>query len=356
MIRVLIVDDSVYVQESISGICSKDPEIKVIEVLSDPTIEVEKIKQLRPDVIVIGLEFSKMNCLAFIKNVMSTIPTPIIIVSSRTKMGSETAVKAIQLGAVAVVAKPLGTLNDELNRTQQNIIDAIKSAVDRKSRGTNIHTSQIKINDYQQRLQKPNGSTFSKPISNTDPMIVIGASTGGTVAVREILQKLPANFPSVFIILHMPPGFTKSFADGLNRDCTINVKEIEDQEIIRRGYAYIAPGAKHTTVIKGENNFYFALDDDPPINRFKPSIDKAFFSVAKIANHNTIGVILTGMGRDGAEGLKAMKDKGAYTLAQDEKTSVVYGMPKRAAEIGAVHEILPIDQIADAIIRKVEGK
>lgn len=353
MIKVLIIDDSALIRDLLRKIFSKDSEIQVVGTANDPISAIKKIRETKPDVITLDIEMPKMDGLTFLRKLMSVYPTPVVIISSRAQMGSDVAIKAIRLGAVSVVAKPTISISEGINRIHQNIINAVKDAAKVNMRNLREQARKTVMNERRKNENIRTSSTIHSPIQGSEQIVAIGASTGGTVAVRNILKKIPANFPSIFVILHMPAGFTKSFADGLDRDCMIRVKEIEDQELVRKGYAYIAPGAKHTTIKKGEYGYYFSLDDEPPVNRFKPSIDKAFFSVAETVGENAIGVILTGMGRDGAEGLKAMKENGAYTMAQDEKTSVIYGMPKRAAEIGAVHEILPIDKMADAIIKRV---
>lgn len=347
MIKVLVIDDSALVREMLVSILSEDPEIEVVGTATNPIAAIKKIKETKPDVITLDLEMPQMDGLTFLKKLMSVYPTPVVVISSRAKMGCKTTVEALKLGAISVVTKPSLGIGEGLLRMQKNIVNAIKEAakVDMQKKRERARENVLKE-------RKKNQERFQTKYGN-EPIIAIGASTGGTAAVRNILTKFPENFPSIFIILHMPPGFTKSYAEGLNRDCLIRVKEIEDKEVLQRGYAYVAPGAKHVTLEKGEDGYYFALDDSPPINRFKPSIDKAFFSVAKNVKSNAIGVILTGMGSDGAKGLKAMREQGAFTLAQDEETSVIYGMPKRALEIGAVEKVLPIHKIADAIMTQI---
>lgn len=354
MIKVLVIDDSALVRELLCSILATDREIEVVGTAADPIFAIKKIKETKPDVITLDLEMPRMDGLTFLRKLMAVYPTPVVVISTRAQMGSEMTLKALELGAVSVVAKPVVGISQGLKLMHKNIIQAVKQAA---KTNMSLLRKEARKNVLSERSKHPKVKSMGQAyeaIKSTDRLIAIGASTGGTVAVREILGRLPPNLPAIFIILHMPRGFTKSFAEGLNRDCAMVVKEIEDRELIRKGYAYVAPGGKHSTVKKGEKGYYFSLDEEPPVNRFIPSIDKAFFSVAQEVGNKAIGVILTGMGSDGALGLKEMKNKGAYTIAQDQATSVVYGMPKRAAEMGAVDEILPIGKIADAIIEQLK--
>jgi two-component system chemotaxis response regulator CheB len=347
-IKVLIIDDSALVRELLTKMLSKDEEIAVVGSTVDPIFAIKKMKEFKPDVITLDLEMPRMDGLTFLRKLMAVIPTPVIIISSRAEKGSDAVLKALELGAVDVVLKPAAALQSALVDLEEEILLKVKSAAkvnmcelrkQARKRVTSVNHSQPKM------LQVLQG------ISSTDKIIAIGASTGGTVAIRAILEQLPANLPGILIVLHMPPGFTKSYAEGLNAKCRLNVKEAVHGELFRTGFAYIAPGGRHMLLEKNkQKGYYIAIDDSVPVNRHRPSVDVLFSSVAKSARHNSIGIILTGMGNDGAKGLKEMYDQGAYTIAQDEKTSIVYGMPKQAISNGAVAKVLALQEIPQAII------
>jgi two-component system chemotaxis response regulator CheB len=351
-IKVLIIDDSALVRELLTRMLSKCSEIDVVGSTVDPIFAIKKMKELKPDVITLDLEMPRMDGLTFLRKLMAVIPTPVIIISSRAERGSDAALKALELGAVDVVLKPSTALQTALVSLEEEIIEKVKNAAkvnmvelrkQARKRVTSVSHSE------QKTLQVLRG------ISSTDKVITIGASTGGTVAIRTILEQLPANLPGILIVLHMPPGFTKSYAEGLNATCRMNVKEAVHGELYRTGFAYIAPGGKHMVLEKNEQKgYYITLDESPPVNRHRPSVDVIFSSVAKCAKHNSIGIILTGMGNDGSQGLKKMHDQGAYTIAQDEKTSIVHGMPKQAISIGAVEKVLPLLEIPKAIIKAIQ--
>lgn len=351
-VKVLIIDDSALVRELLTKILSKDCDIDVVGSTIDPIFAIKKLKEFKPDVITLDLEMPRMDGLTFLRKLMAVIPTPVIIISSRAQKGSDIALKALELGAIDVILKPSAVLQSSFFEIEKEIIHKVKSAA-------KVNMSELR-KQARRRIALKNETVHPKiqvlqEISSTDKVIAIGASTGGTVAIRTILEQLPANFPGILIVLHMPVGFTSSYAEGLNGTCRLNVKEAVDSEIIRKGYAYIAPGGKHMVLKKSHQKGYFIrLEESPPVNRHRPSVDVLFSSVAKEAKHNCIGILLTGMGNDGATGLKEMHDQEAWTIAQDEKTSIVHGMPKQAIRLGAVDEVLPIQEVPRAIIQALQ--
>ncbi|WP_245741973.1 protein-glutamate methylesterase/protein-glutamine glutaminase [Anaerobacillus arseniciselenatis] len=349
-IKVLIIDDSALVRELLKRILSKDQEIEVVGSTVDPIYAIKKLKEFKPDVITLDLEMPRMDGLTFLRKLMAVIPTPVIIISSRAEKGSEISLKALELGAIDVVLKPSAMLQSSFFDIEEEIIIKVKSA------------AKVNMTELRKQARKKIASrnevtpaTIQLLQSNTDKIIAIGASTGGTVAIRSILEQLPANLPGILIVLHMPVGFTSSYAESLNASCRLTVKEAVNGELLRKGFAYIAPGGKHILLKKSHQKGYFiSLEETPPVNRHRPSVDVLFSSVTREAKNNCIGVILTGMGNDGANGLKEMHDNGAWTIAQDEKTSIVYGMPKQAIKLGAVDEVIPLQEMPNAIVQALQ--
>ncbi|MDO9117631.1 MAG: chemotaxis response regulator protein-glutamate methylesterase [Nitrospira sp.] len=344
-IRVLIVDDSALMRLVLTELLSKDPEIQVIGAAQDPYIAREKIKALNPDVLTLDVEMPRMDGLTFLEKLMAGHPMPVIMVSSLTEQGCQTTLRALELGAVDFITKPKIDLKEGMEDVGQDLIAKIKAAAQSKvtrkavaSKGaspTAIHTL---------------GSAM---IKTTDTIIAIGASTGGTEALKQVLEVLPPNTPPIIITQHMPERFTKTFADRLNSLCRISVKEAEDGDSVLPGHALIAPGNFHMTLTRSGARYTVRLNQAPPVNHHRPSVDVMFDSVAKFAGGNCIGVILTGMGGDGAKALMEMKKGGAFTLAQDEASCVVFGMPKEAIKLGAVDKVLPLTEIPAAIISHV---
>ena len=347
-IKVLVIDDSALVRQTLADIINSDVQLKVMGVAADPFFAAQKIKADIPDVITLDVEMPRMDGLTFLRTLMAQYPIPVVIISSLTQHGSDLALRALDLGAVEIVAKcEIRNTKEHLEESKIRITDAIKAAymVPVKRRGiSSISREYPKV----KKLEPSQGRDIYK---TTDKIIAIGASTGGTEALRFILTNTPATSPGILITQHMPPGFTKSFADQLNTICEVTVKEATNGERVMRGHAYIAPGGKHMELYRSGAKYFIKVQDGPLVNRHKPSVEVLFNSVAAHAGENAVGIIMTGMGRDGAEGLLNMKEAGARTIAQDEKSCVVFGMPKEAIRLGAVDQILPLDDIP----RKVLG-
>lgn len=350
-IKVLVIDDSATVREVLTRALSKDREIEVVGSAIDPLFAVKRIKEQKPDVITLDIEMPRMDGLTFLKKLMSSYPIPVIMVSSWTKRGGSATLKALELGAIDFVEKPSVSVASGLNSLAEEIIQKVKMAA---------RVDPLKLRSMAQMSK----STVELPADKqpvkllqktTDRLIAIGASTGGTTAVRSVLLKMPYDMLPIIVVLHMPAGFTKSYAQGLNSSCRMQVKEAEDGEAVLRGYAYIAPGGKHLLLGRSGAQYVIRLNEEPPYNRHRPSVDKTLLSVAQAAGENAAGIILTGMGNDGAAGLKALRDSGAWTAVQDEKTSVVFGMPKQALLMGAANEVLPLPDIPAALLRWSQG-
>lgn len=345
-IRVLTVDDSALMRQVLAELLSRDPGIEVIGSAPDPFIAREKIKAMNPDVITLDVEMPKMDGLTFLEKLMAGHPMPVVMVSSLTEAGCQTTLRALELGAVDFITKPKIDLREGMDEIAQDLIAKIKAAAVAKVRGKRVvgRTAGESI------VCRPLPLASSAMLKTTDTIIAIGASTGGTEALRAVLEVLPPNTPPIIITQHMPERFTKTFADRLNTLCRISVKEAEDGDSVLPGHALIAPGSYHMTLVRSGARYSVKLNQDPPVNRHRPSVDVMFDSVARYAGANTIGVILTGMGGDGARGMLAMKQAGAYTIAQDEASCVVFGMPKEAIKMGGVDKILPLDDIPAAML------
>ena len=344
-IRVLIVDDSALTRKILTEILSSDDEIEVIGHAMNPYIAREKIKQLSPDVLTLDVEMPKMNGISFLKNLMRLRPMPVIMVSSLTQKGADVALEALGLGAVDYVGKPDVSSGASLSDYANEIINKVKIAASINHINTEIAPAirPAKSSIKESSLNK------SLPKSCSHPIIAIGASTGGTEAIKEILCNLqPASF-SLVIVQHIPKAFSKAFADRVNTISALEVLEAEDMQKILPGHAYIAPGDQHLKIIKDNNSYYCKLDDNEPYNRHKPSVDLLFESVCVSAGQDAVGILLTGMGADGARGLKEIHDTGAITIVQDEQSSIVWGMPGEAVKLQAADYVLPLDEISNKL-------
>ena len=349
-IRVLTVDDSALMRQVLATLLAKDPDIEVVGSAPDPYIARDKIKALNPDVLTLDVEMPKMDGLTFLEKLMRGRPMPVVMVSSLTETGCQTTLRALELGAVDFIAKPKIDLREGMEEIAQDLIAKVKAAavanVKREALGERRETKPL--TPYS--LPLTSGSAM---IKTTDTIIAIGSSTGGTEAVKEILEKLPPHTPPILITQHMPERFTKTWADRLNRLCRIAVKEAQDGDSVLSGHALVAPGSFHMALVRSGARYTVRITQDPLVNRHRPSVDVMFSSVARYAGSNAVGVILTGMGNDGAKELLAMKQAGAFTIAQDEASCVVFGMPKEAIKAGAVNKVLPLNDIAGAILDHV---
>ncbi|MBN1253072.1 MAG: chemotaxis response regulator protein-glutamate methylesterase [Bacteroidales bacterium] len=351
-IKVLIVDDSAIVRNALAEIFNSDPGIEVMGTASDPYVAAKKIQQEVPDVITLDIEMPRMDGLTFLRKIMTQHPIPVVVISSLTDRGTQTALKALEYGAVEIITKPNLHTKEFIEESKIKLCDVIKAASASRLRRKN-YRHPLKPLEVKPKLSADviiqKTSNFSLP-KTTDIVISVGASTGGTEALRVFLEAMPVNAPGIVIVQHMPEHFTKSFADRLNDLCAISVKEAEDGDSVLQGRALIAPGNKHTLLRRSGAKYYVEVKDGPLVNRHRPSVDVLFRSTALYAGRNAIGVIMTGMGDDGAKGLMEMKEAGAKTVAQDEKSCVVFGMPKEAIKLGAADSILPIDQIASHVL------
>ena len=341
-IRVLIVDDSAIVRKIFSKELSKFPDIEVVGTAPDPYVARDKIVKLEPDVITLDIEMPRMDGLTFLKKLMRYYPLPVIIVSSLTPRGGKLTLEAMDIGAVEVIAKPGGSYT--VGNMSNQLADKIRAA------------SEVKIvkKDSENQIVS---STVSKPMraltKTSNKVIAIGASTGGTEALKDVLSRMPSNSPGIVVVQHMPAKFTTAFAERLNGICQVTVREARDNDTVNPGTALIAPGNYHMILRRSGAKYYVQIKTGPMVHHQRPAVDVLFKSTAQYAGPNSIGVILTGMGADGAEGLLKMKQAGAKTIAQDEKTCVVFGMPKEAIKMGAVDKVVPLDRVAQEIVRMV---
>lgn len=372
-IKVLIIDDSAVVRAILTKIFSQDSEIEVVGTAPDPYIAVEKIKTLEPDVLTLDVEMPRMDGITFLEKLMKSHPMPVIMISTWTSSNSEKGIKALSLGAVDVVEKPKKSEN--IQELSEEIISKVKCAVECTVKKFKTHvvslskSDEFKIQDMQTKTPQPvqgretvHSKSYQNQLDNkekragetkSNKIILIGASTGGTLAVEDILKGLPAEMPGIVIVQHMPENFTKAFADRLDGICRLNIKEAEDGDIVCSGTVYIAPGGRQCYIKRNLGYYTIKITDDEPVNRHKPSVDALFLSAAEQSCKNIIGVILTGMGKDGAKGMLELRNAGSYNIAQDEQSCVIFGMPKEAIELGAAHEVLRLDKIARRLIELV---
>lgn len=351
-IRVLIVDDSAVVRQTLSSILSSDPEIEVMGTATDPFFAAKKMQQEAPDVITLDVEMPRMDGLTFLKKLMAQHPIPVVIISSLTAKGTETGMKALEYGAVEIITKPQMDTKKFIEESRIRLCDAVKAAGMAKIKRRTVAPAEIAVQPKfsADAILPKMTPTDTSMIKTTELVVAVGASTGGTDALRIFLEALPLDCPGIVIVQHMPEHFTKSFANRLNEICAITVKEAENGDTVIRGRALIAPGNHHMLLKRSGAKYYVEIKDGPLVNRHRPSVDVLFRSTARYAGRNAIGIILTGMGDDGAKGLLEMKDAGAYNIAQDEKSCVVFGMPNEAIKLNAVEKILPLDQIAQHML------
>jgi two-component system chemotaxis response regulator CheB len=351
-IRVIVVDDSALVRSLLAEIINRQGDMECIGTANDPLVAREMIRELNPDVITLDVEMPRMDGIDFLGRLMRLRPMPVLMISTLTERGAEVTMRALELGAVDFVAKPRIGVANGLQQLATEIVDKIRIAA-------KAHVHRV--------VRSPSAGAAApaaKPAASsagllgrvsTEKLIAIGASTGGTEAIKEVLIHMPADAPAIVITQHMPPGFTTSFAARLNSLCQITVKEAVHGERILPGHAYIAPGGRQFAISRSGANYVAVVNDDPPVNRHKPSVEVLFKSVAQFAGRNAFGVMLTGMGADGAAAMREMRDAGSYNYVQDEASCIVFGMPREAIAHGAADEVLPLSKIAEALLARLRS-
>ncbi len=341
MIKVLVIDDSALIRQLLSEILNSDPAIEVVGTAQDPYMAREKIKKLNPDVLTLDVEMPKMDGVTFLRNLMRLRPTPVVMVSTLTEIGADVTLQALELGAVDFVSKPKVNVAEELHNYAQEIIAKVKTAAQARVRGANfVAPARKDLGEIAAR----------KHFKTTDMIIAIGASTGGTEALKDVICQLPPATPGIVITQHIPPAFSQPFAERLNANSAMTICQASDGQQILPGHGYVAPGDRHLEVVRDGARFICRLRDTEPVNRHKPSVEVMFNSVARNCGANALCVLLTGMGDDGSEAMGAMKSAGATTIAQDEASSVVWGMPGEAVKRGYADEVLPLHHIAERIL------
>jgi len=356
-IRVLIIDDSATVRQTLAAVLESDPQIEVIGVASDPFVAAKRIAEEIPDVITLDVEMPRMDGITFLRKLMAQRPIPVVMCSSLTEAGSETLLQALEAGAVDIILKPKIGVADHLMESKIRICDAVKAAAGAKLAGSKRVVPQFARPAHEPEKKLTADAMLPPPKAvkamarTTESIVCVGASTGGTEALRVLLEALPLDSPGMVIVQHMPEKFTASFAKRLDSLCAVEVKEAEDGDTVRRGRVLIAPGNKHTLLERSGARYYVSVKDGPLVSRHRPSVDVLFRSATRSAGSNAVGVIMTGMGDDGARGLEEMKQAGAFTLAQDEATSVVFGMPKEAIARGCVDRVVPLQNLTMEVLR-----
>ncbi|WP_153161087.1 chemotaxis response regulator protein-glutamate methylesterase [Zoogloea sp. 1C4] len=354
-IKVMIVDDSAVVRQVLSATLDEDVGIEVIGAAVDPVFALEKMKAQWPDVIVLDVEMPRMDGITFLRRIMAERPTPVVICSTLTEKGSETALQALSAGAVCVVTKPKVGLKQFLHDCSDDLISAVKAAA--RSNVRRLVPSAPAPNPVAPKLSAdailPAGSAMAQ---TTETVVAIGTSTGGTQALESVLRALPRVSPGIVVVQHMPEKFTGAFAQRLDGLCEVEVREARHGDRVMPGRVLIAPGGRHMLLKRSGAQYVVDVIDGPPVSRHRPSVDVLFRSAARFAGRNAVGVIMTGMGDDGARGLKEMHDAGAWTVAQDEASCVVYGMPKEAVKLGGVDKVLPLTDIPAAILGRISRR
>jgi two-component system, chemotaxis family, protein-glutamate methylesterase/glutaminase len=339
--RVLIVDDSAIVRRVLTDMLSGQPDIEVIATAPDPYVARDKILELKPDVLTLDLEMPRMDGISFLRRLMHFHPLPVVVISSIAESGSEVALEALRLGAVDVLAKPGGPYSVE--DLGERVVDSVRAAA----------RVRVKSRREEEAPQHSPPVSFENLHFSSNALVGIGASTGGVEAIHDVLVQLPTNFPPILVVQHLPRAFSRSLVEQLNRTCALEVREAQETNELLPGRVLIAPGERHMEVRYAGTKRAAVLSCTPPVNRHRPSVDVLFRSMAKAGARNCVGVLLTGMGSDGAEGLLAMRQGGAATIAQDRQSSVVYGMPAEAARLGAAEVVLPLKDIAGGIVRAI---
>lgn len=339
-IKVLVIDDSAVVRKILTQELQKTGEIDVVGTAPNPIIGRDKIVMLKPDVIILDVEMPEMDGITFLEKLMKHHPMPVVILSSLAEEGGRVALRAIELGACEVLAKPGASYS--VKDMSEQLIEKVKAASKIKN---------IRVTKSEDKIIDKSGRRSMAMIRTTNKIVAIGASTGGTEAIKEVLKKIPPNSPPIVMVQHMPMNFTKAFAERLNQICEIEVREAKNGDQVLPGTALLAPGNKHMELRRNGANYFVEIKDGPLVFHQRPAVENLFQSVAKFAGSNAVGVILTGMGKDGSTGLLEMKKSGAYTIAQDEKSSTVFGMPREAIELGAADIVLSLERIAGEIMK-----
>lgn len=346
----LVVDDSALVRGLLSEIINRQGDMECVGAANDPLVAREMIRELSPDVITLDIEMPKMDGLDFLSRLMRLRPMPVVMISTLTERGAEVTMRALELGAVDFVAKPRIGLADGIKELAGQIVDKVRVAA-------TAHIRRVALPVAGEGARHSTANQKNMPIGriSTEKLVCIGASTGGTEAIKEILTRMPADSPGIVITQHMPPGFTTSFAARLNGLCQITVREASNGERILPGHAYIAPGGKQFRIDRSGANYVCVVEDGELVNRHKPSVEVLFKSAARVVGRNALGIMLTGMGNDGAKAMKEMKDAGSYNYVQDEASCIVFGMPREAILHGAADEVLPLSGIAPALLNRLSG-
>jgi two-component system, chemotaxis family, protein-glutamate methylesterase/glutaminase len=351
--KVVVVDDSALVRGLLAEIINRQPDMTCVGAASDPLVAREMIRNLNPDVITLDIEMPRMDGIDFLSRLMRLRPMPVVMVSTLTERGADVTLRALELGAVDFVAKPKIGIADGLRQLGDDITDKIRTAA--RATVRRLSTPPPGTGGASASPGSPTPTVASLGRLSTEKIVFIGASTGGTEATREVLVRLPPDSPAVMITQHMPPGFTRSYAARLDSLCRIRVAEASDGERVLPGHAYIAPGGLHLSVERSGANYIARVRDGEPVNRHKPSVEVLFQSAARVVGPNAVGVMLTGMGADGARAMKELRDAGSYNYVQDEASCVVFGMPREAIAHGAAHEVLPVTQIAPKLIERLRS-
>ncbi len=355
-IKVMIVDDSAVVRETLKAVLSEARDIEVVAVASDPLVAAEKLRSIVPDVITLDIEMPRMDGLSFLRKLMQQHPLPVVICSSQAGEGSQNALRALEYGAIDIIQKPKVGTRNFLEESRVQICDVVRAA----------HLARVRKIDPKAEIHTPapkltadavlSRATNHGVVETTEQIVVVGASTGGTEALRSFLEVLPGDAPAIVIVQHMPENFTAAFAKRLDSLCAVTVKEAENNDTVVQGRALIAPGNKHALLKRSGARYYVEVRDGPLVSRHRPSVDVLFRSAARYAGKNAIGVILTGMGDDGARGMAEMKEAGSYNIAQDEESCIVFGMPNEAIKRGGVDKVLPLSGIAPHVISVVSKR
>ncbi len=347
-IKVLIVDDSAVVRQTLQDILTSDPQIEVIATAADPFLAAERMKSMVPDVITLDVEMPRMDGLTFLQKIMAQHPIPVVMCSSLADTGSETALKALEYGAVDIITKPKMGTKQFIEESRILICDTVKAAASARVQPFTPRREVAPKYSADVMMERP---TSHAMVQTTEKVVVVGASTGGTEALKVFLEMLPEDTPGIVIVQHMPEHFTAAFAKRLDSSCKVTVKEAEDNDTVVRGRALIAPGNRHTLLKRSGARYYVEVKDGPLVSRHRPSVDVLFRSAARYGGKNIVGVIMTGMGDDGAKGMREMHDAGAVTIAQDEASCVVFGMPHEAIKEGGVDTVAPLGKIAVEVLK-----